>query len=85
MASEIKDLTDKVDTMHELLIRVDERQSQMTVSQGHITAQLKALPCTAHAIMIERQSVKTGILASVFGAMGAGIMWAVAHFTSAGK
>jgi hypothetical protein len=83
--AEFKDLWEKINTIHEMLIRVDERQSSMKEDVEIVIAQIKGLPCITHAIMLERLSVKTGIIASVFGVAGAGLAWLVAHLTGIGK
>lgn len=83
--AEFRELWEKINSVHELLIRVDERQVAMKQDVEIMTVQIKALPCGIHAIALERLSVKTGFIATLFGILGSAAAWLAAHLSGIGK
>ena len=66
----------KVDAeMHDLLVRVDERQALMGKTIEAIWERLNGLPCSEHARKLEGLTVRTGFIAAIFAGIGSALAW----------
>jgi len=61
--------------MHDLLVRVDERQELMGKTVERMWERIDKLPCSEHARKLEGLTVRTGFIAAIFAGIGSALAW----------